>query len=122
MYKNFKSNIGGIDINFSDLSHLDKYKGLEGSDGSVFKGYDIIDSALVTWNLDFDISEYGVKSFLITITNVRVSIKDEDENILDINFNCDEYDIHYWTENRIDWIYPTSIYINLKDKRVEVTY
>ena len=119
---NFKSNVGAIDIDFSDNEYLDKYKGLEGSDGSVFKGCDVIDSGMVDWSLGFETKDYGIKSFLIRITNVRVSIKDEDDNVLDINFSCDEYDINSYIETNTDCFYPRTIYVNLKSKRLEVTF
>jgi len=118
----FKSNVGGIDIDFSDLLHLDKYKGLEGSNGSIFKGYDTIDSALVDWELSIQTKDYGIKSFDIRVTNVRVSIRDEDENILDIDFNCDEYNINHYIETNRYSMFPSSLYINLENKNVEVSF
>ena len=119
---NFKSNVGAIDIDFSDNEYLHKYKNIEGSDGSVFKECDIIDSGMVNWSLGLETKEYGIKSFIINITNVRVSLKDINENVLDLNFNCDEYDINSYIETNTDCFYPRTIYVNLKSKRLEVTF
>jgi len=121
----FKSNVGGIDIDFCELSLLCKYKGLEGSDGSIFKGYDTIDSALVDWELSIETKDYGITSFHIVINNIRVAIKDEDDNVLDLNFSRDEYDINHYIETRHAYrhnVFPSSVYVDLNKKSLEVSF
>ena len=121
----FKSNVGGIDIDFCDSSFLDKYEGLEGSDGNMFKGYDMIDSGLVDWELSIETKDYGITSFHIEIKNIRVAIKDEDDNVLDLNFSRDEYDINHYIETRHAYrhkVFPSSIYVDLDKKSVEVSF
>ena len=117
----FKSQVGEIDIHLCDVDKWLKDRKVLGSDGREFF-FDMIDSAEVDWDMELETKEYGVKSFIVNVKNVKVAIRDIDDQLLDINFNCDEYDIEDYIETNTHCFFPRTLWINFAEKRVEVYF